>query len=272
MSANRRGGRGRKDGPAARQGRPGRPPRGGRKGRPGRPDDDIVKGRHAVEALLRHAPDRIRALYLWGRDRQAMAALAQTAEAAGVTAQTRPPSEQLGGDHLAQGIAARVHPFVYAELEALIAVEAPLLLVLDSITDARNLGAILRSAAFFGVTGVILPADRASGVTGAVERIARGASASVPIARVTNLARTIGKLEDAGIPCAATVLSDTASPLTPASLRPPIAIVLGGEEKGVRRLVAQRCSTHVVLPAHGPMQSLNVASFASIALAFARSG
>lgn len=230
----------------------------------------IVKGRHAVMALLQHAPQRILALHVWSRDRAHVAAVQELATANNLTIVEHAPDERLAADNLAQGLAVRVRPYAYAQLDALLAAPAPILLCLDSITDPRNLGAILRSAAFFGATGVIVPRDRACPVTAPVERISRGATATMPIAQVTNLARTIGQLRDAGIRTVATVIAPDAEPLTPAIVAPPIAIVVGGEERGVRRLVAERCDGRIVLPASGPMQSLNVASFASIALAFCR--
>ncbi len=188
---------------------------------------------------------------------------------AGIELLAAPPDERIVSDHLSQGVAVTVRPYPYADLDELLDREPnPLLLVLDSITDPRNLGAIMRSAVFFGVTAVILPRDRASGVTGSVERVSRGASATLPIVQVVNIARTVAALEDRAIATFATVLDAAATPLQSARLDRPIAIVLGGEGRGVRPLVARRCSGMLTLPPAGPMQSLNVASFASVVLAF----
>lgn len=250
------------------RGRAPRPPRGRRK-RPAQ-GDTWIKGQHAVAAILRHTPDRVLTLHCWGKrdHRESL----EIASRSGVKTQRDPPSPELAEDHLAQGIAATVRPFGYASLDEIAPDDgAPkLLLVLDSITDPRNLGAILRSAAFFGVDAVIVPKDRACPVNPAVERISRGATAIVPVVRVTNIARAITTLRDRDFLTAATVLSDTAVPLTKFEFQPRTALVLGGEGRGARRLVVQRCELALTLPALGEMQSLNVASFATLLMAAAR--
>jgi 23S rRNA (guanosine2251-2'-O)-methyltransferase len=247
-------------------------PTGSRRGKPGpRPGDDLVKGRHAVEALLRNDPTRVLALFHWGpkREHDDLVALAVQAS---IAVRAGAPDDYLANDNLAQGLAVRVKPYAYADLDQIAPADAAdrVLLVLDSITDPRNLGAILRSAAFFGVDGVVLPRDRACQVGPAVERISRGATTIVPIARVTNIARTIATLRDRGYLTVATVLAADAVSLNTLDMTLPIALVLGGEGRGVRRLVAERCDVRTILPGQGVMQSLNVASFATLALAACR--
>ena len=232
-------------------------------------DSDLVKGRHAVEALVSHQPKRVRALYHWGRS-DAQQVL-QAARASDIPVVSAPPDDEMANDHLAQGLAAKVRPYRYLDLDEL----APddrverALLVLDGVTP-HNLGAILRSAAFFAFDGVILPRDRSASVNPAVERISRGATAIVPIAQVTNIARTISTLRDRGYLTVVTTLSPDAVPLADVELRAPIALVLGGEGRGARRLVVQKCELQTTVPALGPMQSLNVASFATLIMAAAR--
>lgn len=232
---------------------------------------DLVKGRHAVEALITLKPRRILKLYVWGRRTLTPATVARLADLK-IPVIDHPPTPDLAGDHLAQGIAAHVSAFEYADLDTVAPANAARsLLLLDSVTDAHNLGAILRSAVFFGFDAVILPRDRACPVGPAVERIARGATATLSIARVTNLARTIATLRDRGYLTVATTLAEDAQPLHSQSLSAPIALVLGGEERGIRRLVAQRCDVRVTLAPQGPMQSLNVAAFAAVLMAACRS-
>lgn len=260
---------------APRSGSRGAPKPPGPRGGSGRRDNrrpspmaDVVKGRYAIAALLHHTPRRILTLFHFGGGKET-AELVARAHDLKIEVRRGAPDERLADDHLAQGIAAQVGAFPYRDLPSVLhgPPDGRVLLVLDSITDQRNLGAILRSAAFFGVHAVILPRDRAAPVSPAVERISRGATAIVPIARVTNLARTISTLRDRGYLTVATVLSPDAIPLTSAKIRAPVALVLGGEGTGTRRLVAEKCDLRATLAARGPMQSLNVASFATLAMA-----
>lgn len=239
-----------------------------RRPRPASPDrDGFVVGLHAAIAVLRHQPDRVRAVHCWSRDRGVLQALSE----AGVTSFVQAPPLDLAEEPLAQGVAIAVRAFVPLDLDALLdrvpADAGRLLLVLDGITDTRNLGAIVRSAAFFGVAGVILPRDRAAAMTPTAERIARGGASVVPIAEVTNIAQTLVALRDRGWWSVGTALSDDAVSLWDVQIDRPLALVLGAEDRGIRPLVAKRCDQLAVLPALGPMQSLNVASFATAALA-----
>ncbi len=262
--------------PAGRD-RDGGPPaaRHGRRRGPGRRPDapDWVIGTHAVESLLRHAPRRVRALHTWAGQGDALRELALEA---GVLANRGAPPHLADGEapgaHLAQGVAALVTPFAYADLDDLLALppSGGLLLALDSITDTRNLGAILRSAGFFGAQGVILPRDRAAAVTAVTERVARGATALTPVAQVTNLARTLQQVDKAGWTIVGSALEGAEGALWDAALDRPVCLVVGAEDRGMRRLVRERCHHVVTLPAQGPVQSLNVASFASLAMAEVR--
>jgi 23S rRNA (guanosine2251-2'-O)-methyltransferase len=236
---------------------------------PGSPPD-LVVGLHAVRGIIDRTPARARGLYVWREDTE-RAALARDAERHGVAVHAGPPPDDLGSEapHT-QGVACRVAPFGYTSLDALLPrCDRPdtRLLVLDSITDARNLGAILRAAAFFAVTGVIIPRDRAADVTPVVERVARGGAAGMPIAKVVNLARTLVALEDAGVTSVGTVISDDSVELREVDAERPLAIVLGAEDRGLRRLVAERCSLRAHLSGSAAMASLNVSAFAAVALA-----
>jgi 23S rRNA (guanosine2251-2'-O)-methyltransferase len=173
-----------------------------------------------------------------------------------------------GGNH--QGIAAEVGEFEYALLEDLLAVaeerkQAPLLLVLDGVQDPRNLGAALRAAECLGVHGVVIPKDRAASVTGAVVKASAGASEHVKVAQVTNVARALEELKERGVWCVGTSLEAKQAPWQ-LDLTAGVAIVIGGEAKGVRPLVLKTCDLTVRIPMAGQVGSLNAATAAGVLL------
>jgi 23S rRNA (guanosine2251-2'-O)-methyltransferase len=168
-----------------------------------------------------------------------------------------------------QGVALRCQGFPYADADTFLkhnAEELSPLVVLDSIQDPQNLGAILRSACFLGARGVILPKDRAAAVTSTVLKVAAGAASHLPIARVTNLVRTLETLKEAGLWVVGLELKSGHS-LYDADLTVPLALVVGNEHKGLRPLVREHCDLLLHIPAHGALQSLNAATAAAIALA-----
>lgn len=168
-----------------------------------------------------------------------------------------------------QGIAARVEAFPYAEVNYIVdrarELSRPVVL-LDEIQDPGNLGSILRSADCLGVSGVILPRDRAVAITPAVEKAAAGATAHVPVARVVNLVRTIESLKGDGfwIYCA-----DACGSVewTGVDLTGLTGLVLGSEGKGLRRLVHKKCDGSLAIPMTGEIDSLSVSQTAAILLA-----
>ncbi|SMC26895.1 23S rRNA (guanosine2251-2'-O)-methyltransferase [Desulfacinum hydrothermale DSM 13146] len=177
-------------------------------------------------------------------------------------------SQILGlGNH--QGIALRARRFPYASLEELLMDEEALSrpwLILDCIQDPQNLGAILRSACFLGISRVVLPKDRSAHVTPTVFKAAAGAPAHLAMARVTNLARAMDRLKEAGIWLIGLDLDGDQS-LFDVDLTQPVGLVVGNEHSGLRALVKKKCDILAKIPALGPVQSLNAASAASIALA-----
>ena len=177
-------------------------------------------------------------------------------------------SELVGHGHH-QGVALRCRGFPYADEDAFLSrsVEelAPLLL-LDSIQDPQNLGAVLRSGCCLGAKGVVVPKDRATAVTGAVIKVAAGAASLIPVVQVTNLVRTMEKLKDAGLWVVGLDLQGDQS-LHEADLSMPIGLVVGSEHKGLRPLVREHCDLLLHIPVYGPLQSLNAATAAAIALA-----
>ena len=174
----------------------------------------------------------------------------------------------LAGHSHHQGVALRMSEFPYAALDDLL--EKPLadrdpLVVLDSIQDPGNLGAILRSACFLGAKGVVIPADRSAGVSGAAIKVSAGAAVYVPIARVTNIVRTLQRLKSEGYWAAGLDVSGSRT-CYEADFRVPLCLVIGNEQKGIRPLVRKECDMLVRIPSAGPLDSLNAASAASVAL------
>ncbi len=161
-----------------------------------------------------------------------------------------------------QGVIARISdaPMPYMDVHDILESglqEPPLFLVLDGVEDPHNLGACLRVADAMGVHAVIAPKDRAVGLNGTVRKVACGAAETVPFLAVTNLARTLRELKDAGVFIVGTTM-DAKSTLHNTPLTGAIAIVLGAEGDGMRRLTAETCDTLVTIPMFGSVQSLNV--------------
>jgi 23S rRNA (guanosine2251-2'-O)-methyltransferase len=171
-----------------------------------------------------------------------------------------------GGVH--QGVAARVEPYPYSGLEEIISMPEPLIIVLDSVTDPHNLGAVLRAADGAGTSGVVIPKDRAVGVTAAAVKASAGASEHVRVARETNLRRTIDRMKKAGIWVYAAEAGGT--DYTALDLSGPLALVLGSEGRGVRRLVREGCDGAVSIPMLGAVESLNVSVASAVLLYEAR--
>jgi 23S rRNA (guanosine2251-2'-O)-methyltransferase len=196
--------------------------------------------------------------------------VAEAAAASGVTVKKVPRArvEDLarGGAH--QGVAARVGPYPYSDLDEILAAPDPLILVLDGVTDPRNLGAVLRAADGAGASGVVIPKDRAVGVTAAAVKASAGASEHVPVARETNLRRAIDRMKAAGVWVYAAEVGGT--PYTGLDLAGPVALVLGSEGRGVRRLVREGCDGAVSIPMLGAVGSLNVSVAAAVLLYEAR--
>ena len=179
--------------------------------------------------------------------------------------------DRLTGGALHQGLALRVRPYDYAHPDDLLAAAAdagqlPLIAALDGITDPRNLGAVVRSAAAFGAHGVVVPARRGAGVTAGAWKASAGALARLPVARAANLARALQSYRDAGIFVAGLdAAGDTAiRDLDLATA--PLVLVIGSEGRGLSRIVAQACDVLVRIPIAARTESLNAGVAAGIAL------
>jgi 23S rRNA (guanosine2251-2'-O)-methyltransferase len=167
-----------------------------------------------------------------------------------------------GGVH--QGVVARVEPYPYSSLEEILTTPDPIVLVLDGVTDPRNLGAVLRAANGAGASGVVIPKDRAAGVTAAAAKASAGASEHVRVARETNLKRAIDRMKDAGLWVYAAETGGT--PYTKLDLAGPVGLVFGSEGRGVRRLVREVCDGEVSIPMLGNVGSLNISVAAAVLL------
>ena len=152
------------------------------------------------------------------------------------------------------------------DLEALLdKTDTPFLLILDGVTDPHNLGACLRNADAAGVHGVIVPKDNSAGLTASVSKVACGAAETVPLFQVTNLARTMKQLQERGVWIVGTA-GEADGTLYQANLCGPLAIAMGAEEKGLRRLSREGCDTLISIPMAGSVSSLNVSVATGICL------
>ena len=170
-----------------------------------------------------------------------------------------------------QGVIALVNLTRYNDLQSILAkIERSkhnaLLVMLDNIQDPRNLGAILRTADAVNADAVLIPKNRAAGITPAVHKASAGASTHIPIVRVTNVAHTLDTLKSAGIWVAGAATGDASGPYTDADFTVPLCLVLGSEGKGIRWLVKQKCDYLVYLPMLGKIESLNVSVAAGVLL------
>lgn len=241
-------------------------------------NDDYAFGLHTVGALVEQNPELIARLWIQSNPRNdRLAEIFGAARAAGVRVESverRWLDQKAGRGKNHQGVLALQQMRELADSAALVGcvkaalAEDPasvLVLILDEVQDAGNLGACLRSADGAGVTAVVLPKRRSAPVNSLARRTAAGAAETQFIAGVTNLVRTIEDLQALGVWVYAT--SDAASlNYTQADFTGPAALVLGNEERGVRRLVAERCDAQLSLPMRGSVTSLNVSVATGILL------
>jgi 23S rRNA (guanosine2251-2'-O)-methyltransferase len=251
----------RNDGPRRRKFPPRRPHPPRREG----PSADWIWGWHAVAAALAN-PARGEPLRLLATPERARQLEARVGRAQALEQTTNELLAQVlprGAVH--QGVALRAAPLPEAELEDFEPRKGAVVLVLDQVTDPQNVGAILRSAAAFGAAGVVLQERHAPGLTGALAKAAAGAIEQTPIARVVNLSRALETLAEAGWRTVG--LSGAAErPLSDVLDGRPVALVLGSEGEGLRRLVSEHCDELAKIPMPGGFESLNVSAAAAVAL------
>ncbi|WP_133512355.1 23S rRNA (guanosine(2251)-2'-O)-methyltransferase RlmB [Candidatus Thiosymbion oneisti] len=232
-----------------------------------------IVGIHSVRAALQHGGEGVLEVWLENRRRdRRLAEVAELAYQAGVAVR-RVMRDELNGvaegvNH--QGALAWVHTPAARGEAALGTIldhtqDPPLLLILDGVQDPHNLGACLRTADAAGVQALIAPKDKAVGLTAVACKVASGAARTVPYVQVTNLARTIASLKERGIWLIGTT-AEAGTDLFETDLTGPLALALGGEGKGLRRLTRERCDLLVRLPMLGTVESLNVSVAAGICL------
>lgn len=230
-------------------------------------------GVHSVEGALRNDPGRVRVLRIAeSKQNRRLTALVDLARDAGVPVETAAPEEltKLGGRAAHQGVAAAYEPPRHRSLDDLLVLAeragpATLLLLLDGVQDPGNLGACLRTAECVGVTGVVLPRHRAAGLTPAAQKASAGAATRLPVAEVTNLVDAMKALKAAGIWLVGAA-GDAPTSVYELDLTGPLGLVMGGEQKGLRRLVRQHCDYLAAIPLRGPIASLNVSVATGICL------
>jgi 23S rRNA (guanosine2251-2'-O)-methyltransferase len=233
--------------------------------------DDILYGVNPVREALR---GNRRAFELFvqtsGSDHR-IAKIVALAEEKGVAVRRRERAdlERLAGNSHHQGLVLRVAPFAYTDLDDVLAgraEDAPLfLLMLDGIQDPQNLGALIRSAACAGAQGVIIPKDRACGVTPVVEKASAGAVETLPVIQVTNLVQALERLKQAG--CWAYGLTgESDKDIYQTDLRGNLVLVIGSEGEGLRPLVRKQCDGLLSIPQYGGVSSLNASVAGGIVL------
>jgi len=234
----------------------------------------VIFGFHAVGVRIKTAPESVIEVLFDATRRDArMKQFMARAQEAGVRLIEADGLRlaKLAGSHGHQGVAARVNPVAQAHSldELLESLEAagtmPLLLVLDGVTDPHNLGACLRVADGAGAHAVIAPKDHAAGINATVAKVASGAAETVPYFMVTNLARTLGELQERNIWCVGTS-DDAPGTLYQADLKRPVALVLGAEGAGMRQLTRKRCDELISIPMVGAVESLNVSVASGVCL------
>ena len=246
-----------------------RPPR-----RTGVDAPETVVGRNpVVEALRAKVPATALYLALGVDNDERVSEAVAVASKAGIALieMTRAQLDKMTGGIVHQGIALQVPPYSYLHPDDLLAraleASAPLLVALDGVTDPRNLGAVVRSAAAFGAQGVLVPERRAAGMTAAAWRSSAGAAARLPVARCTNLSRTLASYKEAGLFTVGLAASGTVDLDDLEVATSPLVVVVGSEGDGLGRLVAQTCDLTVSIPMASGTESLNAGIAAAVTLA-----
>ncbi|WP_462155447.1 23S rRNA (guanosine(2251)-2'-O)-methyltransferase RlmB [Pseudoalteromonas piscicida] len=234
--------------------------------------NELIFGFHSIEAILNNAPERFLEIYaLKGREDQRLNQVVNDARKFGVSVQfmQRKALDNKANGEQHQGIIANVkaaRAYNEKDLDEIIQRETtPFFLVLDGVTDPHNLGACLRSADAAGVHGVIVPKDKSAKLNGTARKVACGAAETVPLIQVTNLARTLRDIKEAGVWVVGTA-GETDTAVFDANLTGPMAIVMGAEGDGMRRLTREHCDELVKIPMVGSVSSLNVSVATGVCL------
>jgi 23S rRNA (guanosine2251-2'-O)-methyltransferase len=266
---------------AAKGGAPGRGPagRGGVAGNRRRPGDgetpETVLGRNPVLECLRAGVPATALMVVVGSttdERVAEAVHLAAEHGISILEMQRGELDRIAGGALHQGVGLQVPPYEYAHPDELLEIAQDsgspgLIVALDGVTDPRNLGAVVRSVGAFGGHGVLIPQRRAAGMTAVAWRTSAGTAARVPVARATNLTRTLREYASAGYMVAGLDAEGSVSLDHFDLAADPLVLVIGSEGKGLSRLVRQTCDVTVSIPMAGPVESLNASVAAGVVLA-----
>jgi len=232
-----------------------------------------IYGIHAVKAFVSNNPERlIEVLALKGRDDQRLQPLINEIQRLGISVQflNRQTLDKKAEGEVHQGIIARVHSLPELnehDLDRLLETQnAPLLLVLDGVTDPHNLGACLRTADAAGVSAVIVPKDKSAQLNSTARKVACGAAENVPLIRVTNLARTLRDLQERHNVWVVGTAGESSETLYQTKLTGALALVMGAEGEGMRRLTREHCDQLISIPMAGSVSSLNVSVATGVCL------
>ena len=234
---------------------------------------ELLFGIHSIDAALSNDPKNILELYFEFDSQNArIKELSEKARELGLKPHARPREalDRMTGGARHQGAVARYRappPRIEKELYELVeqAGKDALILVLDGVTDPHNLGACLRSAEAAGVTAVVVPKDKAAGITPTVRRASSGAADRVAFFAVTNLARTLKALKESGVWLVG-LAGESAQDFYKLDLKGPLGIVMGSEGEGMRRLTGEACDFLAKIPMRGGVESLNVSVATGVAL------
>jgi len=232
---------------------------------------EIIFGFHSVESIIRNDPINILQLLVEkNRHDKRITQLIAYAESQGISVEylKKTDLQKQADSHKTQGVAVRYKSSAKIEgksLEDIIQKENVFLLILDGVTDPHNLGACLRTADAAGVDAVIVPKDRAAGLTPVVRKVACGAAESIAFFQVTNLARTLKQLNDNEVWIVGTA-GEAEHSLYDVPLTGKLALIMGAEEKGMRRLTRESCDQLVKMPMAGQVESLNVSVATGVCL------
>ena len=254
----------------------GRPGIGGNRRRAGDGETpEIVLGRNPVlECLRAGVPATALQVVIGSTSDERVAEAVHLAADAGIAILEVPRNDldRISGGALHQGIALQVPPYEYAHPDELLqeASESAgpgLIVALDGLTDPRNLGAVVRSVGAFGGHGVVVPQRRSAGMTAVAWRTSAGVAARLPVARATNLTRTLREYATAGFMVAGLDAEGSVTLDEFELANDPLVLVIGSEGKGLSRLVRQTCDVTVSIPMAGPVESLNASVAAGVVLA-----
>jgi len=234
--------------------------------------EEFIFGWHAVEAVLKREPERLQQVWIQtGREDRRVKTVTDALNELGVpwkVVHRKELDQRVAGVH--QGVVAAVsesREWSEGDLLAMLsgADKPPFLLILDGVTDPHNLGACLRTADAVGVQAVVVPKDKSASLSPTVRKVACGAAETVPLVRVTNLARFMRTIRDDGVWLIGTA-GEADSTLYQADFTGPVALVMGAEGKGMRRLTREHCDLLINIPMLGHVDSLNVSVATGVCL------